>query len=67
MDATFEATDFHPTEIMYDWMVTSDKPIHYTLIDPSVQKLLNDKSQKFDLIIIDLLWNEALLGQYSNR
>jgi hypothetical protein len=44
------------------WAEGSEELSKYTILDPEVQKLLHDKTEKFDLVILDLLFNEALLG-----
>lgn len=63
IDTSFEVTDLNPIFMFKQWALNTEKMAYSTLIDPAVQKLLNDKSQKFDLIILDLLFNEALIGK----
>ncbi|CAO1424279.1 unnamed protein product [Diamesa tonsa] len=62
MDNSFEANEQSPLFVLKDWFKDCALMNEYTLKDPAVQKLLNSKTEKFDLIIIDLLANEALLG-----
>lgn len=38
------------------------KYTEYTIMDEAVQELLNSETEKFDLVFIDTLLNEALLG-----
>lgn len=63
MDIAFEANDKSPFFVMNDWFRDCDLMNEYTLNDPEVQKLLNSKTENFDLIIIEFLLNEALLGE----
>lgn len=63
MDACFDVVDSNPIFMMEEWAISSEDLSNYTLIDPAVQKLLNDDTEKFDLVILDLLFNEALLGK----
>lgn len=63
MDKSFEANEKSPLFVMRDWFKDCALMNEYTLNDPAVQKLLNSKTEKFDLVIIELLMNEALLGK----
>ncbi len=62
MNAYFDIPDLNPIFMWDLWAESSEGLSKYTLLDPAVQKLLNDKTEKFDLVILDLLFNEALLG-----
>lgn len=62
VDNSFEATQQSTLFVLIDWFRGCALMNEYTLRDPAVQKLLNSENEKFDLVIIELLSNEALLG-----
>lgn len=67
MNATFEMTDLNPMFMFKEWAIGSQKQTDSVLRDPATQKLLNDVTQHFDLIILDLLFNEALMGKFPEN
>lgn len=61
VDASFEDTKVNMVMMLKFWFDNVAKMQESTLSDPAVQKLLNS-NQKFDLCIIEFLFNESLLG-----
>lgn len=61
IDASFEATEVSIVMMLKLWFDNTAKMQEHTLRDPAVQKLLNS-DEKFDLCIIEFLFNESLLG-----
>lgn len=62
MKEIFEAIDENPITMFSKMFDDCAKTVEYTIIDKAVQELLNSKTEKFDLIFLDTLMNEALLG-----
>jgi glucuronosyltransferase len=62
MNASFDASNVHILLQLDYWYANVEILSNATLVDPEIQKLLHDDTQKFDLVIVDLLLTEALLG-----
>lgn len=61
VDASFDVTDENPLFVLKYWIENAAKMQEFTLKDPAVQKLIHS-DQKFDLCIIEILFNESMLG-----
>lgn len=62
MKAVFEMIEQNPITMFSEMFNNTAKTTEFTIIDKAVQELLNSKTEKFDLVFIDTLMNEALLG-----
>lgn len=62
MNQMFEVIDQNPFSLFYEMFEGCAKTAEFTIIDEAVQELLNSKTEKFDLVFVDTLMDEALLG-----
>lgn len=64
MSQMFNNIDMNPFTMLRDMFVENAENVRSILEDVAVQKLLKSKDERFDLVFIDTLINEALLGMY---
>lgn len=62
MKQVFEATESNPILLFKGMFQDMADTSRFTIIDKAVQELLHSKTEKFDLVLIDTLIDEALLG-----
>jgi glucuronosyltransferase len=62
MKGAFEAIEQNPITMFSEMFDHTARMTEFTIIDRAVQQLLNSKTEKFDLVFLDTLMNEALLG-----
>ena len=62
MKEVFEMMEQNPITMFSEMFKSCAKTVEYTIIDKAVQELLKSKTEKFDLVFLDTLMNEALLG-----
>lgn len=65
MSQMFNNIDMNPFTMLRDMFIENAQNVRSILEDVAVQKLLKSKDEHFDLVFIDTLINEALLGMYS--
>lgn len=62
MNKMFDIIDMNPMTMLKDMFIVNAETMRETLEDEAVQKLLNSKDEHFDIVFIDTLINEGLLG-----
>lgn len=62
MSQMFNNIDMNPFTMLRDMFIENAENVRAILEDVAVQKLLKSKDERFDLVFIDTLINEALLG-----
>ena len=62
MNKMFDVIDQNPFTLFKEMYENTAETVEYILNDEAVQELLNSKTEKFDLVFLDTLMDEALLG-----
>lgn len=66
MNQTFVMVDVNPITMVKEWFDNVADMTECFLYDPEAQKLIHSKTEKYDLVIIEFLMNEAVIGEIVN-
>lgn len=66
MNQTFAVVDVSPLTMVREWFDNVALMVECSLFDPATQELIHSKNEKFDLVIIEFLMNEAVIGEIMN-